>query len=47
VLALGGSLDFSTWYAGMAAIPFVVVALVAAYGFKTSLAGRALIEQRS
>jgi len=42
ILDLGGSLDFSAWYAGMAAIPVIVIVLLAGYGFKTSLAGRPL-----
>ena len=44
-LALGGVLDFSTWYAGMAAMPFLLVALLVVYGFRTSLAGRKLFTQ--
>jgi serine/threonine-protein kinase len=40
--SLGGSLDFGTWYAAMSAIPLVLIAGIAAYGFKTSLGGRPL-----
>jgi hypothetical protein len=45
ILALGGVLDFSAWYAGMAAMPFILVALLVVYGFRTSLAGRQLFTQ--
>ena len=45
ILALGGVLDFSSWYAGMAAMPFLLVALLVVYGFRTSLAGRKLFTQ--
>jgi hypothetical protein len=38
-------LDFSSWYAGMAAMPFLLVALLVVYGFRTSLAGRKLFTQ--
>ena len=41
-IGIGGTLDFSSWYAGMAAIPFVVVAILAIHGFRTSLGGRPL-----
>ena len=44
-LALGGLLDFSAWYAGMAAMPFLLVVLLVIYGFRTSLAGRQLFTQ--
>jgi hypothetical protein len=44
-LALGGVLDFSAWYAGMAVMPFLLVALLVVYGFRTSLAGRKLFTQ--
>ena len=39
------TLDFSSWYIGLALIPPVVVALIALYGFRTSLAGRPLIPE--
>ena len=42
VLEIGGVLDFSSWYSGTAAIPLVVVMLVAVYAFRTSLGGRPL-----
>ena len=47
ILLMGGLLDFSTWYAGMAVLPFVLIALVVIYGFRTSLAGRTLFKQDS
>ena len=31
ILELAGSLDFSTWYVGMAAMPVVAIVLLAAY----------------
>jgi serine/threonine-protein kinase len=37
------TLDFSAWYVGLSLIPPVLVALIAVYGFRISLAGRALI----
>jgi hypothetical protein len=40
VLEMGGVLDFSSWYAGMAVIPFVLVLVLAMYGFRNSLGGR-------
>jgi len=42
ILALGSLLDFSAWYAGMALLPFVMIALVAVFAFRVSLAGRTL-----
>jgi len=42
IMGVGALLDFSTWYAGMAVLPFVFVAAVLLYGFRTSLAGRRL-----
>jgi serine/threonine-protein kinase len=41
--ALGGVLDFSAWYAGMAMVPLVAIALIAAYGYRTSMGGRRLL----
>jgi len=38
------TLDFSAWYIGLVPIPLVVVALIAIYGFRTSLAGRPLLK---
>jgi len=43
ILALGGLLDLSAWYAGMAILPFVLIALLVVYGFRVSLAGRKLL----
>jgi serine/threonine-protein kinase len=45
ILNLGYLLDFSAWYAGMAALPVVMVALLAVYGFRVSLGGRKLLNQ--
>ena len=36
-LETGGALDFSSWYAGTAFLPILAVALIAIYGFRTSL----------
>jgi hypothetical protein len=36
------TLDVSAWYIGLAPIPLLAVALIAIYGFRTSLAGRPL-----
>jgi Mn2+/Fe2+ NRAMP family transporter len=47
ILAMGSLLDFSAWYAGMAVLPFVLVALLLVYGFRVSLAGRKLFKQES
>jgi hypothetical protein len=44
VLNFGGVLDFGTWYAGMAAIAYVLIAAVAVYGFRISLGGRPLFK---
>ena len=44
ILVLGGTLDWSAWYAGMAAVPFLVVLLIVVYGFRTSLGGRTLFK---
>ena len=43
VLAFSWMMDFSSWYAGMALIPSVLVAILTVYGFRVSLAGRKLI----
>ena len=45
ILTLGSLLDFSAWYAGMAVLPFVMVALLVVYGFRVSLGGRTLLKQ--
>ena len=42
---LGSLLNFSVWYAGMAVMPFVMIALLAVYGFRVSLGGRTLLKQ--
>jgi serine/threonine protein kinase len=42
LLELGGVLDFSSWSAGNAVVPFVLVLLLAVYGFQKSLGGRPL-----
>ena len=42
-LRMPHTLDFSVWYAGTTAVPLVLVALLALYGFRTSLAGKRLI----
>ena len=45
ILDLGGMLDFSAWYAGMAVMPFVLIALLAFFGFRISLGGRKLLNE--
>jgi serine/threonine-protein kinase len=45
ILLMGGLLDFSAWYAGMAVLPFVMIALLLVYGFRVSLAGRTVFKQ--
>jgi serine/threonine-protein kinase len=40
LLGIGGTLSFGAWYAGMAALPFILVLALALYGFRTSLGGR-------
>jgi serine/threonine-protein kinase len=44
ILRLPHTLDFSAWYAGTTAVPLVLIALLAIYGFRTSLGGRRLIQ---
>ena len=39
------TLDFSSWYLGLALIPPLAVALIAIFGFKTALAGRRLMPE--
>jgi serine/threonine-protein kinase len=46
-LETGGSLDFSSWYAATAFLPILAVALVAIYGFRTSLGGRPLFQEEA
>jgi serine/threonine protein kinase len=43
VLAFSWMFDSSAWYAGMALMPSVLVAMMTVYGFRVSLAGRKLI----
>ena len=38
------TLDLSAWYIGLVPIPLLAVALIAIYGFRTSLAGRPLFQ---
>jgi predicted Ser/Thr protein kinase len=38
------TLDLSAWYAATVAVPLIVIALVAVYGFRNSLGGRRLIQ---
>jgi serine/threonine-protein kinase len=40
----GGTFDFSAWWAGMSFVPFLLIVLIALYGFKTSLGGRPLFK---
>ena len=40
------TLDFSAWYSGIGVASLVLVALIAIYGFRTSLAGRKLLDPR-
>jgi serine/threonine-protein kinase len=44
ILQLPHTLDFSTWYAATVAVPLVLIALLAIYGFRISLGGRRLIQ---
>jgi hypothetical protein len=44
ILRLPHTLDFSAWYAGTTAVPLILLALLAIYGFRTSLGGRRLIQ---
>ncbi len=44
ILRLPHTLDFSAWYAGTVAVPLVLIALLAIYGFRISLGGRRLIQ---
>lgn len=45
ILELAGMLDFSAWYAGMALLPYVLIAALAVYGFRVSLGGRKLFTE--
>jgi serine/threonine-protein kinase len=44
ILRLPHTLDFSAWYAGTTVVPLILLALLAIYGFRTSLGGRRLIQ---
>jgi serine/threonine-protein kinase len=44
ILRLPHTLDLSAWYAGTTMVPLVLLALLAIYGFHTSLGGRRLIQ---
>ncbi|HJT89186.1 MAG TPA: serine/threonine-protein kinase [Bryobacteraceae bacterium] len=44
ILRLPHTLDFSAWYAGAAAVPIILLALLAIYAFRTALGGRRLIQ---
>ncbi|MBZ5578092.1 MAG: serine/threonine protein kinase [Acidobacteriia bacterium] len=44
ILLLPHTLDFSAWYAGTTVVPLVLLALLAIYGFRTSLGGRRVIQ---
>jgi hypothetical protein len=45
LLGLPRTFDLSAWYAGIGLAPLVVVALVAIFGFRTSLAGRPVLRE--
>ncbi|MBZ5724045.1 MAG: serine/threonine protein kinase [Acidobacteriia bacterium] len=45
LLSFPRTLDFSAWHAPMGMVPLVVVALIAIYGFRISLAGRPLLRE--
>jgi serine/threonine-protein kinase len=44
ILRLPHMLDFSAWYAGIAAVPLALLAALAIYGFRTALGGRRVIQ---
>ena len=44
ILWVPQTLDFSAWFAGTSAVPLILLALLALYGFRASLGGRRLIE---
>ncbi|HLK47801.1 MAG TPA: serine/threonine-protein kinase [Bryobacteraceae bacterium] len=44
ILRFPHTLDFSAWYAGTTLVPLLLLALLAIYGFRTSLGGRRLIQ---
>jgi hypothetical protein len=39
------TLNFSAWYAGIGFVPLVLTALIAYYGFRTSLGGRRILRE--
>ena len=43
ILRLPHTVDWSAWYAGATMVPVILLALLAIYGFRTSLGGRRLI----
>ena len=43
ILLIPHTVDFSAWYLGAAMTPVILLALLAIYGFRTSLGGRRLI----
>ena len=43
-LQLPHTLNLSAWYAGLTAVPLIVMGLLAYYGFRTALGGRRLIQ---
>jgi hypothetical protein len=45
LLGLPRTFDLSAWYAGIGFAPLVAVALVAVFGFRTSLAGRPVLRE--
>jgi hypothetical protein len=45
LLGLPRTFDLSAWYAGIGLAPLLVVALVAVFGFRTSLAGRPVLRE--
>jgi serine/threonine-protein kinase len=45
LLGLPRTFDLTAWYAGIGLAPLVAVALVAIFGFRTSLAGRPLLRE--
>ena len=44
ILSYGSVFDPGAWYAGMAAAPYVLVALIAIFGYRVSLGGRTLFQ---
>jgi hypothetical protein len=45
LLGLPRTFDLSAWYAGIGFVPLVAVALVVIFGYRTSLAGRAVLRE--